>query len=83
MKTKNMKIRLEKVQRTDLICVGCGNFRTEWAIVPSPGAESQAGVHTKCIPSLHVRHTRKPKAEAVPESGELPIAAGSEEALTQ
>ena len=66
-KQKHMKIKLERVQRTDLICVGCGNFRTEWAIVPSPGVEPVAGVHSKCIGTLHVKHSRKsPEPLAAP-----------------
>jgi hypothetical protein len=75
MKHKHMKVRLEKVKRTDLICVACGDFRTDWAIVPGPGAEPQAGVHSRCIQHMHVRHTRK-KSEA-PESGELPVSKDS------
>ncbi len=62
-KRKNVKVALERVTRTDLICVSCGDFRTEWAIVPAVKAggveDAQAGVHTKCIDSLHVRFTRK------------------------
>jgi hypothetical protein len=62
MKKKRFcKVALEKVSRTDLICIGCGNFRTEWAIVPIGDAEPVAGLHTKCIPGMHVRHARKPK----------------------
>jgi hypothetical protein len=59
MKQKNMKVRLEKIKRTDLICVGCGNFRTDWAIVPRSGVEPVAGVHSGCIGSLHVKSVRK------------------------
>jgi hypothetical protein len=62
-KKKLIKIALERVQRTDLICIACGNFRTEWAIMPSiEGIEPAAGVHTKCIPSLHVKRTRNTKS---------------------
>lgn len=62
-KRKTIKVALERVTRTDLICVSCGNFRTEWAIIPnakSGGVEdAMAGVHTRCIDSLHMRFTRK------------------------
>ena len=62
MKKKRFcKVALERVSRTDLICIGCGCFRTEWAIVSMGGAEPVAGLHTKCIPGMHVRHTRKVK----------------------
>jgi hypothetical protein len=62
-KRRTIKVALERVTRTDLICISCGSFRTEWAIVPSTRAggveDAMAGVHTKCIDSLHVRFTRK------------------------
>jgi len=38
-KRRNIKIALERVTRTDLICISCGNFRTEWAVVPSKKQE--------------------------------------------
>jgi len=60
-KRKNVKVALERVTRTDLMCVSCGNFRTEWAIIPGTKdsvEDAVAGVHTKCIDSLHVRFTR-------------------------
>jgi len=58
---KNIKVALERVSRTDLLCVACGNFRTEWAIVPGELGveEAVAGVHTTCIEKLRVRHARK------------------------
>jgi len=61
-KRRNVKVALERVTRTDLICVSCGDFRTEWAIVPGKigGVEDAvAGVHTRCVEALHVRFTRK------------------------
>jgi len=61
-KRRHVKVTLERVTRTDLICVACGGFRTEWAIVPAARPEDWdpwVGVHTKCIDKLHVRFTRK------------------------
>ncbi len=72
-KHRHVKIALERVTRTDLICVSCGSFRCEWAILPVAVGflrgdeekegrdeyEPQAGVHTKCIDQLHARSTRK------------------------
>jgi hypothetical protein len=69
-KQKLIKVKLEKVQRTDLICIGCGCFRTDWAIVSSPGAEPVAGVHSKCIDDLHVKHTRKASVPPAPPDDE-------------
>ena len=78
---KCIKVALERVTRTDLICVACGRFRTEWAIVPGAygggegapptrnesgeATEVVAGVHTGCIDQLAVRHTRKREKVAV------------------
>lgn len=78
MKQKLMKIRLEKTQRTDLICIGCGNFRTEWAIVPALGAEPQAGVHTKCAQELHQKKQRKVSSQSN-ESGRFKDVAARKE----
>jgi hypothetical protein len=71
MKRKMVKVALERVSRTDLICVSCGGFRTDWAILPvaaetlSNGErEPQAGIHTSCIPSLHARNTRKKRTDS-------------------
>lgn len=75
-KQKLIKVKLEKVQRTDLICIGCGSFRTDWAIVPTPGAEPVAGIHSKCIGDLHVKHTRKASVPPAPPDSE---SAGAEE----
>jgi hypothetical protein len=63
--SKNIKIKLERVQRTDLICVSCGNFRTEWAIVPAPDGEPVSGVHTKCISMLRVTRAKKTAAVVI------------------
>lgn len=64
-KQKFVKIAIERISRTDLICVACGQFRTEWAIV-LPGIsmedfEPVAGLHVRCVEKLHVRHSRKSK----------------------
>lgn len=42
---KTLTVRLEKTTRTDLLCIICGCFRTDAAIV---GSEF-AGVHRRCI----------------------------------
>lgn len=53
---KTLKVRLEKTTRTDLVCIGCGGFRTEYAIVSGVvEGESVAGVHRDCIADVHVR----------------------------
>ena len=61
---KLIKIALERVTRTDLICIACGNFRTEWAVVPAGDAEEAiAGCHTKCMDGLHVRRLAKKEVD--------------------
>ena len=72
---RNVKVRLERVTRTDLLCLVCGSFRTEWGVgAGSDGSdgehEMQAGVHTRCIPALHVKGTRKSKAAVAGQSGD-------------
>ena len=60
MAKKFVKVGLERVSRTDLICVVCGNFRTEWAIMAEAmgGDDAVAGIHGKCIEKLHVHRAR-------------------------
>ena len=65
MKRKFVKVAIERVSRTDLICVSCGRFRTEWAIVAPGSDEPVAGVHAGCVDKLHVKHARKPKESEV------------------
>lgn len=55
---KSIRIKLEKTTRTDLMCVACGQFRTEFACVPNSGTEdAQSGVHRKCIPTIHTKRS--------------------------
>jgi hypothetical protein len=67
---KFMKIELERVTRTDLMCIACGSFRTEWGIVPSNGSieDAAAGIHAKCVEVIHVRHTRAKRTEGSRET---------------
>lgn len=44
-----IRIRAVPTTRTDLICVRCGCFRTQFAIVPVPGSEEHVGVHKGCL----------------------------------
>lgn len=61
---KYLRVKLEPTDRTDLMCVACGGFRTQFLIVPGPGSEPQAGVHRKCTKG--VRATRAKKEGAGP-----------------
>lgn len=60
---KMIKIQLEKTSRTDLICVSCGGFVTEYAIVRGGGFEPNAGIHRSCINDVHVRRATSPQKE--------------------
>lgn len=42
-------VRVGEVARTDLVCIACGRFRTEYAIERNDGEEVQAGLHAGCI----------------------------------
>lgn len=50
---KTIKIEVEETSRTDLLCVRCGGFRTEFAVRES----DHVGVHTRCL-----REARPPSA---------------------
>ena len=75
-KRRMMKIALERVERTDLICIFCGSFRCEWAITsPRPSKRSasgeeevfepQAAIHQACIALMHAKGTRTKKGKQV------------------
>lgn len=48
---RNIKIQLVATDRTDLVCVLCGRFQTEFAVVLPGGSgdEAHTGVHKRCI----------------------------------
>lgn len=52
-----VKIGIEKTTRTDLVCIACGKFHTEFAILHarSLGGDdaSEAGLHRACIEDVH------------------------------
>lgn len=53
---KMIKVKLEKTSRTDLICISCGGFLTDYAIAVF---EPVAGIHRDCIDRIHVRRAAK------------------------
>ena len=59
---KYMKIVLEHTGRTDLMCVYCGRFRTDFAITGGDmhEADAQVGVHKMCAEVLS--GTREPSS---------------------
>lgn len=56
---RNIKIHIVSCERTDLMCICCGNFRTDFAVLPGANvgilADPVVGVHKKCIPLMHVK----------------------------
>jgi len=62
----SLRVQIVKTTRTDLLCIRCGDFGSQFAIV-APGVdqkEAQAGVHRKCIPLVKAR--RSPAPDTVP-----------------
>jgi hypothetical protein len=53
---KYLRVPIVKAEhRTDLLCVVCGLFGSDWAIVPPAEPDedaSSAGVHKKCLGKL-------------------------------
>ncbi len=66
MKAQFIRVALVKTDLSHLVCIGCGKFNTDFAVVNGPDVEPEAGVHKKCILSVHARRTRmvKKKKEA-------------------
>jgi hypothetical protein len=66
----NLRVKLVKTERTDVMCVACGHFHAEHVIVLTTGAETDSGVHTRCVGVSAVKFTRKRRSEpALPETG--------------
>ena len=52
---------------THLMCIVCGNFRTELAVVAGDGLDPQVGMHHRCLRELNrARQTRKRGAATQP-----------------
>ncbi len=62
---KTIKIEIEETSRTDLLCVRCGGFRTEFAVRES----DHVGVHKRCLrearPQSAVRSARPVSVDPV------------------
>jgi hypothetical protein len=67
MKRRTLRVQLVETKRTDLVCIGCGQFRTQFAIVVTGESDehAQAGVHKVCIGSIKVGGKR-PDVEPPP-----------------
>ena len=56
---KSARVQLVPTRRTDLVCMSCGRFRTELAVVPVGGdasretLDSHVGVHRACLGNVH------------------------------
>jgi hypothetical protein len=61
----NLRVKLVKTRRTDVMCVSCGSFHADHVIVLTTGVETDSGIHKKCVDTTAVRFTRKKKS--VPE----------------
>jgi hypothetical protein len=61
----NLRVKIVKTKRSDVLCVSCGSFMAEHVIVLTTGVETDSGIHTKCVGIAAVKFTRKKKS--VPE----------------
>lgn len=59
-----IKIRLVPAMGTDLICICCFGFRTEYALQPNtPGITPCVGLHKTCYDDMHARRTPSGSSE--------------------
>jgi hypothetical protein len=67
---KTARVQLVPTRRTDLVCMSCGRFRTEFAVVPIGGdttretIDSHVGVHRACVDRVHSRRKTSKLARA-------------------
>jgi len=57
----NVKMHMVKTKVTATLCVACGKFGADHVIVLADGSETDYGAHKRCVPLLHVKHTRTRK----------------------
>lgn len=55
--SKFVRIELRETDVTYLICIACGKFHTEYAIVTD--GEAQAGLHKRCVDAVHQKRERR------------------------
>jgi hypothetical protein len=66
----NLRIRLMKTKRTDVMCAVCQNFHADHVIVRTDGTETDTGVHSRCAEQVKAKFTRKRRSQpALPETG--------------
>jgi hypothetical protein len=52
--SRAIRVELAPTTRTDLVCIACGLFQTEYEIVvPGLEGDPQAGCHTHCLAAVH------------------------------
>jgi hypothetical protein len=71
----SLRVALVRTNRTDVLCVACGRFRAEYAIVAS-GESGDFGVHRAAACRDRLRPPRAPKTSLVSEPP-VPTLAGS------
>ena len=70
---KTIRVALEKTKRTDIMCIACGRFHAELAIVVDNPAgfdpfPQSAGVHRACVTWVHRKRQRKVKTPHATEA---------------
>lgn len=66
-----LRVTIQKTTRTDLVCMSCGQFRTEFEVVRTGGHEPHVGVHRACIDHVHTKRSSPRAGSAAPvEVGE-------------
>jgi len=62
----NFKIQVVSTERSDLVCIACGQFRTNFAVVVEGESDEHAhvGVHKRCVDEIKVGGVRKARLDA-------------------
>lgn len=48
-----LRVLVQKTKRTDLVCMACGQFRTELEVVLVGEFDPHVGVHARCVGLVH------------------------------
>lgn len=63
LRPQHVRIFVTPTGRTDLVCIACGGFRTEYELqTNAQSGVAQAGVHSRCIADVAVKFTRGRKS---------------------
>jgi hypothetical protein len=60
---KHLRLSLVPTDRSDLVCVACSGFKTDFAILIGGEPSEFYGMHKKCISTAHAKRAKNIEKE--------------------